>query len=146
MLSKLLVISSHMEPACSGTDSASSRLASHFCDQAFLSALFHQLTLCHGNTSAWLWKASFMWARALRSVQSNSIEPDRPLLHSHCGWTHLSYPALIELRWRMDCLCEGGPVPSCSVYYAGALKGIGKGSRLSKEEGLADNSCSIQIG
>lgn len=53
---------------------------------------------------------------------------------------------LIELRCRIGCLCEAGSVPSCSVYCTEASKSIGKGSRFTKEEGLADNSCSIQAG
>lgn len=51
---------------------------------------------------------------------------------------------LIELCCRIGCLCEAGLVPSCSIYCAKALKNIGKGSRFTKEKGLADNSCSIQ--
>lgn len=53
---------------------------------------------------------------------------------------------LIELCCRIACLCEAGPVPSCSVYCTEALKSIGKGSRFTKEKDLADNSCSIQAG
>lgn len=53
---------------------------------------------------------------------------------------------LIELGCRIGCLCEAGPVPSCSVYCTEALKSVRKGSRFTKEKGLADNSCSIQAG
>lgn len=53
---------------------------------------------------------------------------------------------VIELCFRIGCLCEAGPVPSCSVYCTEALKSVRKGSRFTKEKGLADNSCSIQAG
>lgn len=61
-------------------------------------------------------------------------------------WMDSCECCLIELCCRIGCLCEAGPMPSCSIYCAEALKSIGKGSRFTKEEGLADNSCSIQAG
>lgn len=85
-----------------------------------------------------------MWAGAMNTIQSDSIELAKLVLHSL--WMDSCECCLIELCLRIGCLCETRPMPSCSIYCTEALKSNGKGSRFTKEEGLADNSCSIQAG
>lgn len=62
----------------------------------------------------------------------------------HCRWTDLIYFWFILHCSIMGHLSEGPAMSSCSMYFAWALDGAGKGSRLCKGRGLDGNSCAIQ--